>query len=30
MEVDYLIELIDYAIERILNDVRNNNITAYR
>lgn len=30
MEADYLIELIDYAIERILNDVRNNKITAYR
>lgn len=30
MEADYLIELIDYAIERILDDVRNNKITAYK
>lgn len=30
MEADYLIDLIDYAIERILDDVRNKKITAYR
>lgn len=30
MEADYLIELMDYAIKRILDDVRNNKITAYK
>ena len=30
MEADYLVELMDYAIKRILDDVRNNKITAYK